>query len=262
LKDLRKYGDPPFNVAVIHGGPGAPGEMMLVAKELSYKNGVLEPLQTGLSIEEQSKELMSALKKQGELPVVLVGYSWGAWLSYIFAATYPSFISKIILVGSGPFKEKYASKIMETRLNRLNKKERKEAISLIESLNENNTESNEKNLARFGELMFKADSYNPLFSNDKLENVEVHQEVYRKVWAEASELRKSGELLELGNQIECPVIAIHGEYDPHPYRGVKEPLSQVIKDFKFILLASCGHTPWLEREAKDKFYRLIEEELN
>jgi len=41
MKNLRKYGHKPFVVAVIHGGPGAPGEIAPVARELSSIRGVL-----------------------------------------------------------------------------------------------------------------------------------------------------------------------------------------------------------------------------
>jgi len=46
MKNLRIYGNPPFKVAVLHGGPGATRQMAPVARELSLKRGVLEPLQT------------------------------------------------------------------------------------------------------------------------------------------------------------------------------------------------------------------------
>jgi len=48
--------------------------------------GVLEPLQTATTIEGQIEELNEVLKKKGNLPVTLIGWSWGAWLSFIFAA--------------------------------------------------------------------------------------------------------------------------------------------------------------------------------
>ncbi|HLC23076.1 MAG TPA: hypothetical protein VJL08_01335 [Dehalococcoidia bacterium] len=51
MKNLRKYGDKPYGVAIIHGGPGAPGEMAPVALELSAVTGILEPLQTATSLE-------------------------------------------------------------------------------------------------------------------------------------------------------------------------------------------------------------------
>ena len=51
MKSPRAYGKPPFNVAVIHGGPGVAGEMAGVACELAFGWGVLEPLQTAKSLE-------------------------------------------------------------------------------------------------------------------------------------------------------------------------------------------------------------------
>jgi pimeloyl-ACP methyl ester carboxylesterase len=57
------------------------------------------------------------------------------------------------------------------------------------------------------------------------------------------------------------VVAIHGDYDPHPFEGVQQPLSLVISDFRFILLKNCGHYPWIERDAKKRFYEILHEEL-
>jgi pimeloyl-ACP methyl ester carboxylesterase len=56
-------------------------------------------------------------------------------------------------------------------------------------------------------------------------------------------------------------VAIHGDYDPHPAEGVREPLSKVLKDFRFILLEHCGHLPWIEREAREGFFELVRGEL-
>lgn len=52
---------------------------------------------------------------------------------------------------------------------------------------------------------------------------------------EALAIRKSGTLIAHGKNIRCPVIAIHGDYDPHPADGVKIPLTRVVKNFRFIL---------------------------
>lgn len=63
MKNLRKYANEPFKIAVIHGGPGAPGEMAPVARELSSVRGVLEPnLLHHLSLHPMAKVLcMSCL---------------------------------------------------------------------------------------------------------------------------------------------------------------------------------------------------------
>jgi pimeloyl-ACP methyl ester carboxylesterase len=259
MENPRKYGNAPFNVAVIHGGPGAPGEMAPVARELSSDRGVLEPLQTAASLEGQLREMQTVLKKNTDLPVTLIGHSWGAMLSFIFAARYPSFVKKIILVGSGVYEEKYAVKIMETRLSRLGKEEKSKTLALMKTLNGPTIKDKNIPFARLGKLISKADSYNPLPHDNEVP--ECQYEVHQSVWKQARELRGCGKLLKLGKQIQCPVVGIHGDYDPHPCEGVEEPLSLVLKDFQFITLKNCGHRPWIERDARDRFYRILKEEL-
>ncbi len=263
--DLRRYGNPPYGVAVVHGGPGARGEMAPVARKLSKKWGVLEPLQTATSVQGQVEELKTALETAGDLPITLVGFSWGAWLSFIFAAEYPEMVRKLILVGSGPFEERRAASIAETRSSRLSEGERAEVESIVWILESPDADSEDKSsaLARMGTLFSKADSYDPAISetaNIDL-RVDLRADAYQAVWKEAAELRRTGELLELGKRIECPVVAIHGEYDPHPAEGVSSPLSAVLKSFRFVLLERCGHVPWIERRAQEKFYEILAEEL-
>jgi pimeloyl-ACP methyl ester carboxylesterase len=259
MQNLRKYGNAPFNVVVIHGGPGAPGEMAPVARELSSVRGVLEPLQIASTIEGQIGELKDVLAKNADLPVTLIGWSWGAWLSSIFAAQYPQFVKKLILIGSGPFEEKYALNIMQIRLSRFSIEEKAEALSVMESLI--NPAVGDKNtlLASFGKLISRADSYDPL--PYKNEGLECQYDVYQNVGEQAQELRSSGKLLEYGKKIQCPLVAIHGDYDPHPYEGVKGPLSRILRDFRFILLENCGHQPWIEKSAKVRFYNILMSEV-
>ena len=259
MENIRKYGNAPFNIAVIHGGPGAPGEMAPVAKELSKTFGVLEPLQTKSNIKEQLQELEIELKENGSLPMTLIGFSWGAWLSFVFAARNSSFVKKLILVSSGPFEERYALDIMRTRLSRLAEEERMTIDSLSEILNDPDRQDKNKAFAQLGELISKADSHDPL--PYKSDVIEYQYDIFENVWNEAEELRRSGKLVAFGKQIRCPVVAIHGDYDAHSAEGVKIPLSSVIKKFRFILLEDCGHRPWIERAAKDAFYTILKKEL-
>jgi pimeloyl-ACP methyl ester carboxylesterase len=257
VDNLRKYGEKPFHIAVVHGGPGAPGEMTPVARELSSNMGILEPLQTAHTIDGQVEELKGVLENDGNRPLTLIGFSWGAWLSYILVARYPLFVAKLILISSGPFEEGYATGIMKTRLNRLTRKERREALSLLSTLNSNPLDH--RVFGRFGELMEKADSCELLTHNKEVSLY--NPDIYHRVWEQASKLRNSGELLSLGERIRCPVVAIHGDHDPHPAEGVKIPLSRVIKNFRFVLLEECGHSPWLERKARDRFYEILRSEI-
>jgi len=261
MKNFRNRGEPPYRVAVVHGGPGAPGAAAPIARELAKTAGVLEPLQTKDTVEGEIEELAETIKQQAEIPVVLVGHSWGAWLSYWVAARYPELVRKLILVGSGPFEEKYAESIFSERLRRLSEEERAEIFRLMDIINGETAGDKDKAMGRFGELCAKADTYKALPPEIDPEPLSASKEINQRVWAEGRELRVSGKLLETGKQIKCPVVAIHGDYDPHPAEGVREPLSRVLTDFRFILLEKCGHEPWTERYARDEFFRVLREEV-
>jgi pimeloyl-ACP methyl ester carboxylesterase len=257
LEKYRKYGLPPFCVVVVHGGPGAAGEMAPVARELSPQFGIIEPLQTANTMGGQIKELNDTLENNGEPPFTVVGFSWGAWLSFLLASFYPRIVKKLILVASGPFEKKYADNILNIRLARLERKVKKAFLSLTSKLETGSQSVNEYQYLL--ELLKIVDAYDPLPDS---EETMFNHKLYKRIWAEAIKLRGSGELLCLGKKIICPVVAIHGDYDPHPAIGVSEPLSQVIKDFRFILLEKCGHRPWLERWARTKFYSTLIAEVD
>lgn len=258
--NLRKYGSAPWDVAVLHGGPGASGEMAPVARELAPIRGVLEPLQTASTIEGQITELKAVLEKDGDSPLTVIGWSWGAWLGFIFASRYPSLVKKIILIGSGPFEEKFARNIMQTRLKRMNMKEKSEVLLLIETMDGPSTGDKNETMMRFGKIISKADSYDPM--PQKSEILECRYDIYNKIWPQADSLRGSGRLLQFGRKIRGPVVAIHGDYDPHPYEGVLNPLSRILKDFRFFLLEKCGHQPWIEKHAKDEFFAILKNEIS
>lgn len=269
MTNLRIHGRGPFQVAVVHGGPGAVGTMAPVARELARGRGVLEPLQTADSLDGQAEELWTVLRAHAELPVALVGHSWGAWLALIVAARHPEAVRKLILVGCGPLEARYAPSIMETRLARLSEAERAEVRGLLGALEAQGDGGAGGALERLGALMAKADAYEPLSTawtrrakNEDGEKGIDQGEIFRRVWGEASALRAGGELLRLARAVSCPVAAIHGDHDPHPAAGVEEPLGGVLKDFRFVSIERCGHTPWLERQARRRFFAVLEEELD
>ena len=259
MDKVRFYGEAPYAAAVIHGGPGAPGSMAPVARELAATCGVLEPLQSANSLDGQVEELRGVLDEHATLPVTLIGSSWGAMLSYILAARYPDRVKKLILVGSGGY-SRNTDTGMTTRMMRLSPAERLEVRGLTETLNGDLPGGKDETLARLGQLFTeKTDTFLPLTLDTEV--IEVRYDIHQRVWDKAAQLRRSGELLELGNRIECPVIAIHGSYDPHPADDVQTSLAAVVKDFRFVLLKNCGHYPWIERDAKARFYEIVRDAL-
>lgn len=255
------WGERPHGVVVVHGGPGAAGSVAPVARELSRTTGVLEPFQTRDSVQGQIDELEEIVERYGAAPVVMVGHSWGAWLALMTAAHHPGLVRKLVLVGCGPFCEKDAEAILPERLKRLSERERVELFGVVDIINGDTEGDRDAAMARFGELCARADTYDALPPETDAEHFHASEEINRRVWAEASRLRSSGELLRAAGKVRCPVTAIHGDYDPHPAEGVRAPLAQVLPGLKFIVLARCGHEPWRERYARSQFFQVLQEEL-
>ena len=265
METFRTYGRVPFRVVVIHGGPGAAGSVAPIARTLGQTRGVLEPLQNAKTLNGQIEELRLVVEQNATKPVIFIGHSWGAWLSALVTATYPELVRKLILVGSGPFEEHYVPKIAENRFKRLSPQEEEEYLQLVEMLDRSAAPQSASSLARLGELAHKTDSYDPIeLPNDTADLADIADpgEIYQGVWPKAAELRATGELLRLVATITCPVVALHGDCDPHPAEGIQQPLAAKVKDFRMIMLEQCGHTPWCERHAMERFYEILEHELS
>jgi pimeloyl-ACP methyl ester carboxylesterase len=236
--------------------------MAPVARELARDQGILEPLQTAASLEDQVDELRTTLESYTAPPVVLIGFSWGAWLSYIVAARYPALVRKLLLVASSPFDEWYAAQLEASRMKRLNAKQQEEWQAISKALRDPVAQDKDALLARLGSLASMTDTYDRIATvSEAADATNTQGDVFQSVWATAAEWRRNGRLMELGRHIQCPVVALHGDYDPHPAEGVQKPLSALLKDFRFVLLKNCGHTPWFERQARGGSYEAIRREL-
>ena len=238
---VRFYGSAPYKVAVIHGGPGAAGSLGPLGEGLSRFAGIMEPIQSQYTIE----ALVSELEGQIQTPVIMAGHSWGAWLSVLFAARHPEKVKKLVLIGSGPFDERYVHLIGERRLANLDERERRE---YLEAAANNDGQ-------KLSGLTYKSDNVDiiPFESGMPFDET-----MFARIWNEASSLRREGKLLSLLRDIKCPVYVVHGDSDPHPVEGVAEPLSEAGITPDVFVLSRCGHSPFLEKHAKDEFYSIME----
>jgi pimeloyl-ACP methyl ester carboxylesterase len=250
LESVRKYGRPPFTVAVIHGGPGALGDMEPVAKELSQTLGVLEPLQRATDISGLIEELHNDLNANTKPPVILIGHSWGAWLILLFASAHPEAVKKAVIIGCPPVRQEFADLILKNRLSRLDPAGQIKFAEIIRHT---------KDPSALRGLLRKTDAYDPVEDEDT-DSFPFIRGAYQDIWNEAEGLRRSGELEDRIKKVACPVIAIHGSHDPHPAEGVQIPLSGILKYFKFTLLQKCGHYPWKEKQAREEFFSIIKRE--
>jgi len=183
----RAHGQPPYRVVVIHGGPGAAGDLFAVARRLAAKRGVLEPMQTATSVGGQVTELSRQIERQTHPPVILIGHSWGARLAALVAAEHPALVRKLILVGSGAFEEKYVPMLRARRMERLTSAEGMEFESLAQGLN--GADPPRGALTRLGELAARTDIADPVEVETATYMTPTDgQSIYASVWPEAAAL--------------------------------------------------------------------------
>jgi len=243
--------------------------MAPVARYLSDKVGVIEPFQRAYSVEEQVQEVVDILEGRQDrtdttiplditVPTTLIGHSWGAWMAWLVAAHHPEMVGRLILVSSGPFEDRFASTIMGTRLERMDQEQKEGFWTCINAMNDREGGDPHPHMVELGGIMLLADSYE--LADTDTEALRYDPRQLDEVWAQASLLRTSGDLLDMASSIECPVVAIHGDHDPHPWEGVAL-LEEHLDDFTFHLLKDCGHYPWLERAGREPFFDILRKVL-
>lgn len=249
---VRLHGNQPYKTVLVHGGPGAIGSLKGFAKELSERAncGVVEALQSKYSIGELMEELHSQIKENCDGKVTLIGHSWGAWLVALFAEKYPDLTDNVILVGSGPLEDKYVSEIGARRTANLSEENNAIFQRLV------NNQATKEDMEKIPAVFDQSDNY-------CLENRELHKadetdnEMHNRVWSEAAQLRTNGDLISAFKNIKSKLYLIQGEKDPHPAKGVIIPLQENGVECEAYILEKCGHSPFMEKYAKEEFYKIL-----
>ena len=220
LLNYRIHGKSPFKVVFLHGGPGAWGEMAPVADFISrnYEIGCVEAFQTKSTLLEQLKEIGEIISHIAEPPVLLIGFSWGAWLAYLAAAN-----------------SNYKNLTQE----------REHIISELGKICEKTDHCDllpPSERIIFPKVNFPID----------------RATFFEKALSELQAERKSGKLLEYALSITCPVFILHGDYDPHPVMGVINPLKPFLDQISVKIFTHCGHKPWMEKQAYSAFFEELQ----
>jgi pimeloyl-ACP methyl ester carboxylesterase len=257
----RLHGEGPVEVVVVHGGPGDCGSLGAVARRLAARRAVLEPWSTALSVDGQIAELEAAMAAAGVVRAVVVGHSWGALAAVLHAERHPDRVAGVVMVGAPPFDAAEAAVIGPIRLARLSPAERREVGAIFAAGFAGSTPADDRRFARLGEIFARADAWDPLPEPEENDTV-LRADVFHAVWPEAAALRASGELKRRLARLSLPLVAVHGDHDPHPAAAIAALAEGRGTGFRFHLLEKCGHSPWRERAAHDAFFALLDSEID
>jgi pimeloyl-ACP methyl ester carboxylesterase len=117
---VREHGTAGQLVITLHGGPGAPGGMLPVARRLADRYHVIEPFQRAsedapVTVAQHIQDLYELIcSRAADSPPVLLGSSWGAMLALAYAAEHPRSTGPLILVGCETFDLGARARMRET----------------------------------------------------------------------------------------------------------------------------------------------------
>jgi pimeloyl-ACP methyl ester carboxylesterase len=265
--EVRRYGTSGPCVVLLHGGPGAAGDMAGLARLLAPRFRVLEPLQRSsgdapLTVAQHVADLDEVLRAECQ-PVRLVGFSWGAMLALTYAARHDQRVAQIVLIGCGTFDADSRQVYSERMAARIRGEV---ALELDRLRSELSTETDrirrDELFAKRGKIATRIQSYAPLEA-DPAEDADFKfdERGHRETWQDALRLQEQGVQPGEFAGITAPVMMLHGEDDPHPGRMIRDSLSVVIGHLEYHEFPQCGHMPWNERFARDSFVTVLEQVL-
>ncbi|MCA1663419.1 MAG: alpha/beta hydrolase [Myxococcales bacterium] len=234
---MRRHGAAGPTVVALHGGPGAPGSMAPLARVLADQFVVLEPLQRPsggepLTVARHVADLHELVESLGgDVRPALVGSSWGAMLALAYAARYPERTAAIVAIGSGTFDLAARARMHEILDDR-------RALDFDASYTFERCEGGVEAADSDDEGAFDA-------------------RANQETWNDMLRLQAAGVYPAAFAAIDVPVLMLHGAYDPHPGTMIRDGLTPFIPQLEYREWERCGHYPWLEKHARDDFYRTL-----
>ncbi len=257
---VRKYGHSGPLVIVLHGGPAAAGSARKLAENLADTFRVLEPWQRGseenrpLTVKRHIADLDHLIQTvASEKQPALVGESWGAMLALAYGAKHPQKTGPIVLVGCGTFDPLSRSRVAQTRSNRI-----------AAHIAEHPQFAQDLLLPPAVQVMkwhTMTDNYAPISLQDQSIDDNFDIRAHQETWEDMLRCQRTGIYPQAFEAITVPVLMLHGTYDPHPGRMIRDSLKAVIGQLEYHEFEKCGHHPANERWAREAFLTTLKKWL-
>jgi pimeloyl-ACP methyl ester carboxylesterase len=84
---------------------------------------------------------------------------------------------------------------------------------------------------------------------------------HEETWADMLRCQAEGLYPAAFAAVRSPVRMVHGAWDPHPGRAIRDALLPFLPHLEYAELPRCGHEPWREREGRGAFFAAVREAL-
>jgi pimeloyl-ACP methyl ester carboxylesterase len=174
-------------------------------------------------------------------------------LALCYAAEYPSHVGPIVLVGCGTFSQAARNRMQATIEDRMDD-------DLRDQLRRMSTEFADPadrfiRTFKLTRHLFDFDPINPY--PDKGESEPFDLDAHEETWNDMAKLQAEGTYPRAFGVIESPVLMLHGHYDPHPGNMIRNSLLRHLPQLEYQEWERCGHSPWIEKSAREAFFTAI-----
>jgi proline iminopeptidase len=243
---------------VLHGGPGAHHDYLLpqmLALAEKYELIFYDQRGGGRSKSEDRSPVgwqthvsdlaLVARELAGE-PLSIVGYSWGGLLALLYSVEAfersPELgppPARLVLIEPAPvtrpFRARFESNFSE-----------RQASASVQQLREDLAQSGlrERDPDAYRRRAFELSVAGYFADPERVRDLtafRVTGRVQQQVWESLGDF----DLLQRVEQIECPVLILHGRHDPIPLEA-SEALSRALPDARLVVLEHSGHVPYVE----------------
>jgi proline iminopeptidase len=253
---------------VLHGGPGAHHDYLLpqmLALAERYELIFYDQRGGGQSKTEDRSPItwethvadlaLVARELAGE-PLSIVGYSWGGLLTLLYAVEAferrgeggPA-PARLVLIDPAPvtrpFRARFEANFGERQAGASVQRLREELAQ--SGLRERDPDGYRQRAFELSVAGYFAD---PRRARD-LTPFRVMGRVQQQVWESLGDF----DLLQRVEQVDCPVLILHGRHDPIPLEA-SEALARALPDARLVVLEQSGHVPYVEEP--ETLFREIE----
>mgnify|MGYP006283980799 FL=1 len=258
---VRSYGTGGPLVIALHGGPAAVGSAAPLARGLEGDFRVLEPWQRGsgpepLTVARHVADLHRLIETRCEgQPPALVGWSWGAMLALAYGAEHPEAVGPIALVGCGTFDRESRARMKSTIEERTDEGLRRKLERLPEDFPDPSERMLEaRRLTRHIYDWSLEQGENPA---REAEGQPFDAQAHEETWQDMLRCQEEGLYPAAFAAIESSVLMLHGAYDPHPGRMIRDSLRPCLPQLEYREWENCGHSPWREPDAREEFFEVL-----
>lgn len=179
-------------------------------------------------------------------------------LGLTYASLYPQRVKTLVLVGCGAYdelaREEYKRRLRESLGDegwaRYDDLYRRMLVA-------GDPEWKDALLRQIGELIERAQSLEPVGMTSA--DTTPDADGYFETRSDVIRLQREGIEPARFSAIQCPVLMVHGEKDPHPGNLIRDSLQVHIPQLAYIGIHGCGHVPWYERFGREHFFGTLKQ---